>query len=373
MRWFAIVAFFVGCERAEPQPPPDPPDPLDTLQLPEVNGSGAIAYERRSPLVIASPVAMFVDGARVLALRGGVVATTDIEGGSDGLKIQKVTTALEAAPGSRDGVLGVALDRRLPYALLIRILFSAKQQEAGWTRFAIVARSHGKLVAFPYASQVLQREDRVEADGVLAKLKTTYLSGITRCYELLLASNQRARGPVALAMPMTASGRVDRATARGVAPALEQCIERLTTAWEFPMPRDDRGEPMAGIQVVLHFEPDRGVSMPSLGMPASLDASARLAISITATDYALWSLVGLEGNRRDPKLVLAHSDPAALGTLGTALAEIAQRRWGGRTRPDSTRSILIVASAETPMQTVAEVFDVARTTFPDLLLSSGFE
>ena len=55
------------------------------------------------------------------------------------------------------------------------------------------------------------------------------------------------------------------------------------------------------------------------------------------------------------------------------MTEIAKRRWEGRERPAEDRTIIVMADAEQTMAIVLPMMAAARESFPDLLLSTGFE
>jgi hypothetical protein len=398
-----LLLVLAACERAEDTQPPPKPDPLAGVELPEVSGAGSIAGDAgASPLVVVTPSALTIDGAPVLTLRDGAVDAADKEGGALGMKIPKLVSRLASVTGSHDATVTVAIDRRLTYRLLVEVLFSAKQREAGWKRFAVLARANGKLVAFPitlpdktHARGIAVGGSKYEADetsltatDVLRKIQRSYLAGIKRCYKQLLAKQPSAAGKLTLRLTVTATGQVTAPSARGL-PAMERCVTDAMASWRFPVPRDTRGTPTeATFETTLRFtsaddpEPTPPAVLvqpePSSAplAPPDQDAAAqdpRIAIAMTKTELVLWSFTGLEGTLQNPKLELARSDASALPKLAAGLDEIVRRRWGTGTRPETTRAIVIVADSATSLQAVADVFGVARTAFPDLVLASGFE
>jgi len=384
---FLCAAFLIaGCERAEP---PKPPDPLDGVELPVVAGAGAIAGEAAHPLLVVTPAALALDGTPALALRDGVIDPAEKEGGALGMKVPKLVRRLAEVAGPHDGIATLAMDRRLTYRLMMDILYSAKQREAGWKRFALLARAHGKLVAFPitlpdkaaaaHAGGLIEKLDETSLTpaAVQQKIGTTYSAGIKRCYKKLLATDPRAGGTLTLGLTVTATGQVTKASARGI-PALESCVTAAMETWRFPMPRDDRGQPTEAsfqLKIILQGEgsdtptPPAAIlqSPPRVSEEKPEEIDPRMIISITTADIVLWSFTQLEGSLREPKLKVARSDPGAIAKLTGALAEIAKRR------AKTTHTIVIQAEGATPLQTIAEVFDAARPAFPDLVLSSGFE
>ena len=271
MRWIAAIAVAIallaGCERAEPEPPPKP-DPLVDVDLPAVSGAGSVAGPAAaSPLVIATPTSLSVDHAPIIPLRDGVVDASEKEGGALGMKIPKLTFRLAAMHGPHEPALvTLALDRKVTYQLLVQILFSAKQREAGWKQFALLARANGKLVAFPIAlpdkapakavavgGKYVTDDTSLSATDVLAKIRRSYLTEIKRCYTQLLAKQPRASGKLTVRLTVTATGQVTAPSARGI-PAMERCVTDAMAGWRFPVPRDSRGTPTeATFETSLRF------------------------------------------------------------------------------------------------------------------------
>jgi hypothetical protein len=389
MRWLAaVLALACGCEKKE-APPPPPPDPLDAIQLPEVTGAGAVAVASPSPLVIASPSAVAVAGTQIIALRDGLPDPADQEGGALGMKVPKLSTKLGALP--RASALAVAIDRRLGYRLLIQLLFSAKQQEAGWKKFDVLVRAGGKLMAIPIAlpdktpADVarLDEDGSLTADTVLRTIQTSYMAGIKRCYNDLRKTDAKAGGKLALALNITETGRLRDSTVHGFAPSLDACISRGMTSWQFPIPREPSGTPTAAsFRITLRLTSDDATTPPEpsqIAAPpraAPADPPLKLAVAVTRTEVLLWSLSGLEGTLKDPKLKLPLGQ---IARLTPALAEIAARRWSGRAVPPDSQTIIVMADGSVSLQTVAEVCNAVRATpagtplFPDIALSMGFE
>lgn len=101
--------------------------------------------------VIITKTGIVVDGAPVVAVKDGDVDASELEGGSLGIKIPKLTNFLSnlraeeartKPPGSLPSVpeLLIIADRTTPYRLLIKVLFSAKQKEAGYRRFRMIVQ-----------------------------------------------------------------------------------------------------------------------------------------------------------------------------------------------------------------------------------------
>jgi len=104
------------------------------------------------------------------------------------------------------------------------------------------------------------------------------------------------------------------------------------------------------------------------------EQSLQIIVSITKTHIALWSVSGLEGTLKDPKVTASllapvkASDPPTFDypKLNAALLEIATRRWAGKLRPTSTYEILLQADGDIPYETVIAVMDNVRRPMPDV-------
>ena len=83
-------------------------------------------------------------------------------------------------------------------------------------------------------------------DDVLRVITTKYMAGLERCQTQLLRRGADARGRVSLALTIDGSGATSAASADGVDPELDRCIEARATGWQFPVPRDPKsGDPTA--------------------------------------------------------------------------------------------------------------------------------
>ncbi|MEZ4359380.1 MAG: biopolymer transporter ExbD [Kofleriaceae bacterium] len=103
--------------------------------------------------MIITKTGIVVDGEPVVAVKDGDVDASELEGGSLGIKIPKLTEFLgrlraeEARTKPADALpsvpeLLVIADRTTPYSLIIKVLFSAKQKEAGYRRFRLIVQKH---------------------------------------------------------------------------------------------------------------------------------------------------------------------------------------------------------------------------------------
>ncbi len=103
--------------------------------------------------VIVTKTGIVVDGRPVVAVKDGDVDASELEGGSLGIKIPKLTNFLSnlraeeqrtKAPDAIASVpeLLIIADRTTPYKLLIKVLYSAKQKESGYRRFRMIVQKH---------------------------------------------------------------------------------------------------------------------------------------------------------------------------------------------------------------------------------------
>lgn len=154
MHRLAIAALLVAACKGSgdtAERPGAPSRPFPEVELPELAGPGTGRVEDTSPLVAATLASLTLDGVQVIALRDGAVDPADKEGGASGIKIGRLTRALASVDAPRSASLYLALDRRLTYRFLHEVLYSAKQKEAGWSRFTLLVRAGGKLAAIPIA------------------------------------------------------------------------------------------------------------------------------------------------------------------------------------------------------------------------------
>ena len=123
------------------------PDSLSLEPLPE----GAVT-------LTVTRDAILVEGLQIVAVRNGGVDASEKEGGAQGQKIPRLTQMLQSLRQVEDArrrekgepppaipELLVIADRTTPYQLLIEIMFSAKQKEAGYKRFRLIVQKNVTL------------------------------------------------------------------------------------------------------------------------------------------------------------------------------------------------------------------------------------
>ena len=108
--------------------------------------------ERAATLVITK-TGIVVEGQSILPVSNGQVDCGEHEGGCQGIKLPKLTQFLASfhqaqlanaakQPGYKEepGELMIVADRTTPYHLLIEVMYSAKQKEAGYKHFRLIVQ-----------------------------------------------------------------------------------------------------------------------------------------------------------------------------------------------------------------------------------------
>jgi biopolymer transport protein ExbD len=106
-------------------------------------------------LLVITRTAIVVEGKEIVAVRNGDVDASQKEGGADGRKIPRLSNFLgnlrreHETALKRDGKpvppipeLMIIADRTTPYGLLLSVMFSAKQKEAGYKRFRLIVQKN---------------------------------------------------------------------------------------------------------------------------------------------------------------------------------------------------------------------------------------
>jgi biopolymer transport protein ExbD len=108
--------------------------------------------ETASTLVITKS-AIVVEGEEIVTVRNGDVDASQKEGGADGRKIPRLSNFLgnlrrehedalrkDGKPVPPIPELMIIADRSTPYGLLLSVMFSAKEKEAGYKRFRLIVQ-----------------------------------------------------------------------------------------------------------------------------------------------------------------------------------------------------------------------------------------
>jgi biopolymer transport protein ExbD len=124
-----------------------------TVSLPNTQTDMPVP-EKAWTLIIA-PRGIVVEGKTIVPVSNGDVDASEKEGGALGLKIPRLTTflaslrqeelrAIKKAGGdpakAAPPELLVLADRATPYRLLLEVMFSAKQKEAGYKHFRLIVQ-----------------------------------------------------------------------------------------------------------------------------------------------------------------------------------------------------------------------------------------
>jgi hypothetical protein len=117
----------VACEKSAP---PKAPSPFAGLDLPVLTAQALPVGA--GPVLIATKTGIVLEGAAIVSITNGDIDPADKEGGSLGMKISKLSVALGAlrVPEPRPP-LQLAFDRSLTYRMMMSVMYSAKQREAG--------------------------------------------------------------------------------------------------------------------------------------------------------------------------------------------------------------------------------------------------
>jgi hypothetical protein len=95
-------------------------------------------------------------------------------------------------------------------------------------------------------------------DAVLAKINSTYMSGLKRCYKDLLKTDPTAGPRVELNFTVNEAGRVTSPSVKSDFSELNSCIKgQMSSPWTFAKPTDSDGEPTeASFQITLALRPE---------------------------------------------------------------------------------------------------------------------
>jgi biopolymer transport protein ExbD len=125
-----------------------------TVSLPKSLSSDELP-EGASTLIITK-TGIVVEGKSIVSVNNGDVDAAEKEGGAQGIKIPRLTNFLAALHAQEDALhrqkpgydpakatppeLLIIADRTTPYRLLLQVMFSAKQKEAGYKHFRLIVQ-----------------------------------------------------------------------------------------------------------------------------------------------------------------------------------------------------------------------------------------
>lgn len=84
--------------------------------------------------------------------------------------------------------------------------------------------------------------DDPSPDGIIGKIRTDYMPGLMRCYQMGLRVEPSLRGTVAVTFTVLESGKIEDPSARGVSKEVDSCIANQMASWRFAVPRNAKGE-----------------------------------------------------------------------------------------------------------------------------------
>ncbi len=128
------------------------PDSITSEPMPETTGE---------VIITTTGIVVFdgKDAFSIVAVRNGDVDPSEKEGGALGVKIPKLTQFLGNFRQAQESALKarakeipipelmIIADRTTPYRLLVQVIFSAKQKEAGYKRFRLIVTKHSPIAA----------------------------------------------------------------------------------------------------------------------------------------------------------------------------------------------------------------------------------
>jgi hypothetical protein len=80
-------------------------------------------------------------------------------------------------------------------------------------------------------------------DGIIAKIRNSYMQGLMRCYQVGLRTDGELRGKIAVSFTVLETGKIGDPSARGVSSEVDSCVSTQMTSWRFPIQKDQDGDP----------------------------------------------------------------------------------------------------------------------------------
>ncbi len=88
-------------------------------------------------------------------------------------------------------------------------------------------------------------DSSLTADVLLAKIFSTYMAGLKRCYKQQLAADPAAKGSMQIRFSVEPTGRTTEILVTSFHPDHETCAKGLMQSWRFPVAKGPDGEPVA--------------------------------------------------------------------------------------------------------------------------------
>jgi len=126
-----------------------------TVNLPSTETDAPLP--EKSWTLVITPTGVVVEGRAIVSVANGDVDPAEKEGGALGIKIPRLTTFLGALQQESNkkllasgkdpskephAELLLIADRLTPYRLLVEVMFSAKQKEAGFKHFRLIVQKN---------------------------------------------------------------------------------------------------------------------------------------------------------------------------------------------------------------------------------------
>jgi len=106
--------------------------------------------------------------------------------------------------------------------------------------------AHAEFIAAkkPTEARPSTKAEALTVDGMLAKINSTYMQGMQRCYVKGLSQDNGLEGQATIVFTVNPWGRVS-GTVSGIAPKVDACLTSQLASWRFPAARDAKDRPTA--------------------------------------------------------------------------------------------------------------------------------
>jgi hypothetical protein len=167
------------------------------------------------------------------------------------------------------------------------------------------------------------------ADIVAAKIRSSYLGGVTRCYRARLAKTPAAKATLTMAFRVDDTGAATAISAVAFDREHDNCVVEHAKSWRFPIPRTKSGAPeVSDFSLVIDLAPASKPAKPTARVTLDekeKEVAARIA-KMLASDRPTG---GGDGLQRKPGADLSASLDAARGSRTSVAIGGAERRGSG--------------------------------------------
>ena len=109
-------------------------------------------------------------------------------------------------------------------------------------------------------------------EAVIAKIRSAYMPGITRCAKEELKRDPQARGTEMIDFKVNARGHTTKVTVNGLGARLDDCVKGVIAGWAFAIPKDAADKPVeAAFALVFKLEFVRDVLQNAMRPPTAED------------------------------------------------------------------------------------------------------